>query len=112
MKTISMLPDKYESFRSPLLKKDLGSKWKKLYMSKAWQTIRLAKLKQSPICEQCFKSPIPRIKTAMIADHITAHKGDREKFFCSLDKLQSLCKACHTRKSQRERGKYASENRT
>ena len=40
-----------------------------------------------------------------MADHVQSHRGNWTAFMTG--ELQSLCKACHDRKSERERGVIA-----
>ena len=109
MKTFSMLPEKNKtiSFNFLIKKKQNQSKFIELYKTKAWQRLRLAKLQDNPLCEYCLNDKFLGVKitVATIADHSTAHKGDRDLFF-NYDNLKSSCKRCHNRKSQRERGAY------
>nr|DAO74578.1 MAG TPA: HNH endonuclease [Caudoviricetes sp.] len=69
------------------------------YRSTAWRKLRAVKLEQQPLCEECLKHG--RHTPAQIVDHIVPiNEGG-----ASLDlvNLQSLCHACHNRKSGRER---------
>lgn len=70
------------------------AKWP--YNTKAWQTLRLAKLTDQPLCEHCSKRG--RLVPANVVDHIVAiSKGGAA--FPSLDKLASLCTRCHNEKT-------------
>lgn len=43
------------------------------------------------------------VEVATEVDHIEPHKGDKLKFWQGA--LQSLCKACHSRKTAQDEGK-------
>jgi 5-methylcytosine-specific restriction enzyme A len=45
------------------------------------------------------------VASATVADHITPHKGDPVLFW-DPDNLQSLCAACHGRKTATEDGGF------
>ena len=64
----------------------------------AWQRLRLRKLRQHPLCEECQSHG--RITAATDVDHILpkAAGGSDED-----GNLQCLCHECHSRKSRRER---------
>jgi 5-methylcytosine-specific restriction protein A len=65
----------------------------KLYNSRLWRNLRYNKLYQDPLCIECGKE-------ANEVDHIMKHRGDRTLFY-DWDNLQSMCKACHARKTLR-----------
>ena len=69
------------------------------YQSSAWRKLRAVKLHQQPLCEECLRRGI--MTPAQMVDHIRPiNKGG-----AALDQknLQSLCHACHNRKSGQER---------
>ncbi len=70
----------------------------KFYQSRAWRKLRVVKLAQQPICEDCFLRGIAT--PAQVVDHIVPiNKGGAP---LDLNNLQSLCYACHNRKSGQE----------
>ena len=70
-----------------------------VYQSTAWRKLRAIKLDEGPMCEECARAG--RLTPAQMVDHIvTINKGGD-----ALDKnnLQSLCNACHARKSAKDK---------
>lgn len=63
-----------------------------------WQKLRLMHLRAQPLCAECLKHGLVTIASEV--DHIQPkrHGGDD-----SATNLQSLCKPCHTRKTNREK---------
>lgn len=51
---------------------------------------------QPPVMSLCHREG--RTTPATLVDHVTPHRGDRA-LFDSLDNLQSMCDACHSRKT-------------
>ena len=68
-----------------------------------WYKLRNRFIAQHPYCEECMKQG--KIVMATDVDHITPHKGDRALLFDEKN-LQSLCHACHSRKTAREDGGF------
>ena len=69
------------------------------YQSTAWRKLRAIKLDENPMCEECARSG--RLTPAQMVDHIVPiNKGGAE---LDLDNLQSLCNACHARKSAKDK---------
>ena len=69
------------------------------YQSTAWRKLRAIKLNEEPMCEKCAR--LGRLIPAQMVDHIVPiNKGGGD-----LDKsnLQSLCNACHARKSAKDK---------
>jgi 5-methylcytosine-specific restriction enzyme A len=64
----------------------------KLYNTARWRTMRAAQLKAYPQCKMCGRP-------ATSVDHITPHLG-REEYMYDTGNLQSLCHACHMRKTK------------
>lgn len=73
---------------------------KAFYNSTEWIKVRTLKLKQSPVCEECLRQG--RIAPAAIADHILPAR-EYPHHRLRLDNLQSLCRACHNRKTATDR---------
>lgn len=71
-----------------------------LYNNKRWRRVRNGQIKRQPICEHCIKHGV--VTPATDVDHVIPHKGDAELFWRGA--LQSLCKACHSRKTAEEQG--------
>lgn len=83
-------------------KRPAYTKW---YNTAAWKRLRVAALKNSPICKFCEERG--RVTEATIADHITPHRGKSELFF-DIKNIHGLCKPCHDGVKQKmERGKVA-----
>ena len=85
-----------------------------IYNSREWKELRILKLRDNPLCEQCIKDgeaagiPGGYIRSATCVHHIvpieTAKTKDEMKrlAFCQnlpnpLDGLMSLCQSCHAR---------------
>lgn len=69
------------------------------YRSTAWRKLRAVKLEQKPMCEECLKAG--RLTPARMVDHIVPiNKGGAR---LDLGNLQSLCNACHARKSAKDK---------
>ena len=72
--------------------------WRKLYNTRRWQRLRLAQLREEPLCLMCQEAG--RATPATVVDHRIAHKGDEALFFDE-GNLQSLCKTHHDASKQR-----------
>jgi 5-methylcytosine-specific restriction protein A len=77
--------------------------------TKAWQRARKAFLIDHPLCVECMKQG--RYTPATEVDHIKPHKGDKNLFW-DIHNWQSLCHACHSRKTAREDGGFGNHGRT
>ena len=64
----------------------------------AWRKVRLVKLAEDPLCEQCKRKGL--LKLAEEVDHIIPIADGGERL--ELNNLQSLCKSCHSRKTMAE----------
>jgi 5-methylcytosine-specific restriction enzyme A len=73
--------------------------WRRWYKSPAWQAMRSNQLSADPLCSYCGEQAM--VVAASVVDHIRPHRGNYQLFFDPLN-LQSLCKACHDRRKQRE----------
>lgn len=72
----------------------------KLYNTARWKQLRMRQLSAHPWCEECLRAGI--YVAAVDVDHVIPHRGDEKSFFSG--RLQSLCKACHSRKTAAEVG--------
>lgn len=60
-----------------------------------WRVRRAHQRRVEPLCARCLAEG--RVTPATIADHVEEHNGDRMAF--EFGELQSLCFACHNRKT-------------
>ena len=70
----------------------------RLYDTARWKRIRQAQLAREPWCAECSRANIYRPATDV--DHYVVHRGDELLFYTG--ELQSLCHACHSRKTAGE----------
>jgi 5-methylcytosine-specific restriction enzyme A len=68
------------------------------YNTKAWQRLRLMKLRSSPLCEECHDMDM--VTPANTVDHRVAI-SDGGNPFPTLDGLASYCASCHSAKTAR-----------
>ena len=80
---------------------------KSFYKSPAWLLIKKRQLERQPFCEECLKNG--QRKKATMVDHIVPIKQGGDKF--SFSNLQSLCWACHSRKSAQEGSRWGRKPR-
>ena len=73
------------------------------YSSARWVRERGAFLRAHPLCEECRRQG--RITPASQVDHIRPHRGDAGLFW-DQGNWQSLCAACHSRKTAAEDGGF------
>ena len=66
--------------------------------SAAWRKLRAYILNESPLCEHC--APLGLVVPATDVDHVDGNPGNN-----SMANLQSLCHACHSRKTAADHGK-------
>lgn len=79
-------------------------KSREFYHSKEWQRIRqVALTRDHYLCQHCLREN--RITPADVVDHIVPVRVDWSKRL-SLDNLQSLCHACHNKKTAEDKRKY------
>ena len=67
----------------------------KFYLSPTWRKVRARYLRRQPLCELCLAKGIS--KAADMVDHITEIKDGGARL--DFENLQSLCWACHGRKT-------------
>lgn len=67
------------------------------YNTKEWKNLRLVKLMDDPLCEECLREG--RTTLAVDVHHIRKFMSVREEnrwnIFLDKDNLMSLCKKCH-----------------
>jgi 5-methylcytosine-specific restriction enzyme A len=78
------------------------------YNDSAWRIGRLQHLLASPLCVVCAARG--RTTRATEVDHIRPHRGDRALFF-DRSNWQSLCRSCHSSKTNREDGGFGNQTR-
>ncbi len=71
------------------------------YTTPAWRAASKHQLSIEPLCRDCMSRG--RVTEAREVDHITAMAQGGEAF--SNENLQSLCKPCHTHKTNTERAR-------
>lgn len=74
-----------------------------MYSTQRWVRERAAFLRAHPLCEECRRQG--RIRAASQVDHIRPHRGDAGLFW-DQSNWQSLCAACHSRKTAAEDGGF------
>jgi 5-methylcytosine-specific restriction endonuclease McrA len=72
-----------------------------LYHTKEWKALRLAVLRDEPLCRECNNAG--SVKLANVVDHIQPVRLGGAMW--DQDNLQPLCLSCHQRKSRSERTK-------
>jgi len=80
---------------------DQHREWQSLYNTRLWRRISQRQLTKEPWCAECLRANI--YTPATECDHINPHRGDKEKFFKG--PFQSLCKPCHSKKTNEELGR-------
>ena len=66
-----------------------------------WEEYSRYRLAAHPLCVRCLAKG--KTQAGQVTDHIEPHRGD-ERLFWSPDNHQTLCKACHDRKTATEDG--------
>ena len=69
------------------------------YQSTPWRKLRALKLEQEPMCEECLR--VGRLTPAQMVDHIVPINKSGASL--DIENLQSLCNACHARKSAKDK---------
>lgn len=67
------------------------------YNTAQWQSLRRAKLAESPLCEPCYARR--KITVAVVVDHIAAITKGGDPF-PALSGLSSMCARCHNIKTR------------
>lgn len=88
---------KKRSQESQEIYQDVYSTWR-------WRKLRKIQLSREPLCRECAKQG--RTTPATVADHIIPIRQGGEIW--DLDNIQSLCHACHQRKTIKEQGENKS----
>lgn len=74
--------------------------WHWMYRTDKWlRELRPEQLLREPFCRECSRNGL-RVRATDV-DHIEPHRGDWSKF-TDRNNLQSLCHACHSRKTAEE----------
>lgn len=81
-------------------------KSQKFYESTAWRRVRTIYIKRNPLCEICYANS--KLTKAAIVDHKTEIKDGGEML--DFNNLQSLCLACHNKKTAKSRQNRQGEN--
>ena len=76
----------------------------RFYGLKEWKRLRAGQLARQPLCQRCLSLDI--VTEAKDVDHIVSHKGDWS-LFSRQSNLQSLCRRCHSYKTQQEAKAHA-----
>jgi 5-methylcytosine-specific restriction protein A len=79
----------YDKHRGKVAERGYGARW---------QRARLVQLQREPLCRECSKQG--KLTAASVVDHIVPHRGDQVLFW-EWENWQSLCAACHNRKTAR-----------
>ncbi|AVU01202.1 HNH endonuclease [Xanthomonas oryzae pv. oryzae] len=69
-----------------------------------WRRLRAAHLAAEPLCRQC--AGVGRVVAATDVDHIDGYDSNNAP-----ENLQSLCHACHSRKTAKENGGFGTSRR-
>src|SRR5690349_15155628 len=68
------------------------------YNTARWKRLRKQKLREQPLCEECFEQTPRKFIPATDVDHVKAITDGGEVW--DLANLRSLCHACHSRKTR------------
>lgn len=71
------------------------------YDTQEWRKLRNWFIRANPLCNQCSRRE--RLVLAKVVDHIIPIEDGGEPL--DVENLQSLCKPCHTAKTNKERGR-------
>jgi 5-methylcytosine-specific restriction endonuclease McrA len=76
--------------------------WRQWYGTQRWRKLaEKIKLRDLFQCQRCKRVAISIGKRALVADHITPHRGSPELFWDE-GNLQTLCATCHSSVKQAE----------
>jgi len=89
------------SYCSKHRRKDIREISSNVVYNKEWKRLRNAYIHKHPLCAECYKHGI--ITAAVHVDHIVPFHGLDDPLRLAWNNLQSLCKACHNRKTAIER---------
>lgn len=79
---------------------------KNVLYGRRWKAAAKRWLQDHPLCAECAK--LDRVTAATDVDHSTPHRGDLALFWAS-HLWQSLCHACHSRKTAAEDGGFGNK---
>ena len=79
---------------------------KSFYGGRQWRRVSKMQLQREPFCADCM--PVGFYILAEVADHIIPIRNGGARY--DFDNLQSLCKACHNRKTFNENRGMGGEN--
>lgn len=83
--------------RRPRIGDAYSEERRKVYATRAWRRLRLAKLADSPLCEMCLQRGF--VKVAIDVHHkrsfMSVTGAERDACAYDYDNLMSLCKECH-----------------
>ena len=71
----------------------------KAYSTARWGKVRKSQMSKAPLCQRCLSFGL--VTRATDVDHQTPHKGVKELMW-DAGNLQSLCRSCHSWKTQEE----------
>jgi len=103
MPTINKLPKKKKSTEHS--NTDRRELRKSAYNTTVWRKLRLAYMKEHPLCEECLKSG--KVTAADSIHHIKSpFKGNEVNWNLFLDpeNLEAICRECHARVHAEENG--------
>lgn len=86
-------PPTLNSLRPAAQRQRNGTKQQRGY-GRDWEKISLLKRQQTPVCEVCRAAPATEV------DHIIPFKGIADPLRTDWDNLQSICSACHSKKTK------------
>lgn len=105
--------DGYCPDHKPRHERRASASWHKFYTDPryGWKRRRENQLAREPFCRECARRGYRTRATDV--DHVVPHRGDLELFLHG--ELQSLCHACHSRKTMAENpevfGRKSTKNR-
>lgn len=88
----------------PRERSEAAKAWRWMYGTPTWKRLRSEQLLREPWCRECARRGVRTRATDV--DHVQDHKGDWTVFSDEAN-LQSLCHACHSRKTAQEMQKNA-----
>lgn len=104
-----LVTDGYCPEHKPRAVRKASASWHYLYTDPryGWAQRRTKQLLLEPWCAECAAKGL-RVRATDV-DHVIPHRGNVELFLHG--RLQSLCHACHSRKTMAENGFFRGQNR-